>query len=393
MIRSTTAHKGLDGGTVVLMAFAAGLFVASIYYHQPMLGIFTREFRTGADGVSAIAFSTQLGYALGLVLVASLGDMFERRRLIFITTMALAGSLFAAAAATNIVFMVAASFLIGILATVAQQVVPMAAHLAEDGERGRVIGTVMAGLLSGILLARIVSGVVAEYVGWRYMFAIAGAVVVITGFVLRFRLPVCMPLTKTSYLKTLGSLASLIIKYKPLRKASIIQALLFATFVAFWANLALYLEEAPFHKGSSVAGLLGILGLAGVLAAPIAGRINDRKKADSRLSLVIVGCIMVLFSFVLFGFFKGSWSALIAGIIIMDCGIQMSMISNQSMVYGLDAEARSRVNTVYVTTMFFGGSFGALFSAHAFALFGWNGVCLMGLVCSLLAILVYLFYK
>jgi predicted MFS family arabinose efflux permease len=377
----------LDGGTIGLMAFAAGLFVASIYYNQPMLGILAREFGTNAGGVSAVAVATQVGYAAGLLFCSSLGDLFERRRLITITTVALSLSLGFAALAPGLGALVAASLCIGLFATVAQQVVPMAAHLASAHERGRVVGSVMAGLLSGILLARTVSGVVSEYASWREMFGIASLSTTAMGVLLAVRLPRVEPTSTISYSQNLLSLLRLTREHSLLRRSGLVQALLFGSFVAFWANLALFLEKPPLRAGSSLAGLLGLLGAAGVLAAPLAGRFADKRGGGGK-EVIIFGAATVLGSFLIFGLFQSSWIAIIAGILLMDVGVQAAMISNQSRVYALDATAPSRLNTVYMTTMFVGGALGAVAGSQAFARFGWGGVCVMGLFCAASALAV-----
>jgi predicted MFS family arabinose efflux permease len=380
----------LDRGTIGLMALAAGLFVASIYYNQPMLGILAREFRTDASGVSSVAVATQVGYAAGLLFCSSLGDLFERRRLIAITTVALSISLGFAALAPGLGSLVVASLCIGLFATVAQQVVPMAAHLASRHERGKVVGSVMAGLLSGILLARTVSGFVSEYASWREMFGIASLATLAMGAVLALRLPRVEPTSTISYPQTLLSLVELTRRHGLLRRSGLVQALIFGSFVAFWANLALFLEQPPLRAGSTLAGLLGLLGVAGVLAAPLAGRFAD-KRGGGQKQVILFGTSTVLLSFLIFGLFQSSWVAIVAGILLMDIGVQAAMISNQSRVYALDASAPSRLNTVYMTTMFVGGAVGAVVGSQAFARFGWTGVCVMGVVCAACALAVELF--
>lgn len=380
--QQSVTDQGLSQGVVLLMAVAAGLYVASIYYCQPMLGILARDFHTGPEGVAQVAVLTQMGYALGLLFLASLGDCMERRRLIVITSTALALALAGAALAPSLGVLTAASLAIGVLGSVAQQVVPMAAHLAPDHRRGQVIGTVMAGVLSGILLARTVSGVVSEYAGWREMFALSAVACLLMGGVLALRLPRTAPRQALSYPQVLASLGRLLRTHGRLRSAGVIQGLLFAAFVAFWSNLALYMERPPFLQGSAMAGLLGILGAAGVLAAPLAGRLAD-KSNDGGRRVVASGTLAVTLAFGLMGLAQGSWPALLAGIVLMDVGLQMSMISNQSRVYALDAEARSRLNTVYMTIMFLAGAAGAEVGALAFASHGWSGVCVMGGVCGL----------
>ncbi len=373
---------GLGSGTVLLMAGASGLFVASIYYNQPMLGILARDFHTGADGVGPVAVATQVGYALGLLFLSSLGDCFERRRLIVLTTVGLALALGWAALAPGLGSLIAASCLVGMLATVAQQVVPMAAHLAPEHMRGRVVGVVMAGLLTGILLARTISGLVSQYASWREMFGGAAVAVLAMGAVLAVRLPRSEPATRIAYPAVLISLGRLFLAHRTLRRAGLVQGLLFGAFVAFWATLALFLEQPPFSQGSAVAGLLGLFGVVGVLAAPLAGRVAD-KGARGRERVIVLGSGLVAASFLLFWLFRASWAVLCGGIVLLDIGLQAAMVSNQSRVFGLDASARSRLNTVYMTMMFAAGALGSAVGAKAFSLFGWTGVCGLGVVCGL----------
>ncbi len=380
----TNQETGPSRMVVGLLAAAAGLYVASIYYSQPLLGMLAREFGVGPGRVAQVAVYTQVGYALGLLFLASLGDCVERRRLIVITSTALALALAGAALATGFAMLEAASLCIGALGSVAQQVVPMAAHLAPDSRRGRIVGTVMAGLLAGILLARTISGVVSEYFGWRVMFGAAALVTLAMGLLLRLRLPLARPTAGLTYRRTLASMFGLLRRHATLRRASLVQGLLFSSFLAFWSQLSLYLERPPFLKGSAVAGLLGVLGLAGVLTAPLAGRIADRDHRG-RAWLIVAGAGGLTAAFTLLGALQGSWTALLAGIVLMDIGLQSAMIANQSRVYGLDAAARSRLNTVFVTIMFCMGSVGTAGGAWAFAAFGWEGVCVMGALCGLTA--------
>lgn len=371
-------------GIVALMAAAAGLSVASIYYNQPMLGILAASFHVDAAAISWIAVLTQVGYALGLLLLAPLGDRFERRGLIVLTFLGLSLALAVAAVSPGLGLLLAASLGVGVLATVAQQVVPMAAHLAGERRRGSVVGTVMAGLLSGILLSRTISGLVAEYGSWRLMFACASGATLLMSAVLFARLPRVAPVTTISYPRMLASLAGLLARHSTLRRAGLVQALLFGGFVAFWADLALYLEQPPFSRGSAVAGLLGLVGLAGVVAAPLAGRLADGGRKGR---LVAAGAASLTASFVLLGLFPGSWIALIVGIFLMDVGIQSALVANQARIYALDGAARSRLNTVFMTLMFLGGALGSALGAQAFARVGWLGVCLLGGGCGALALL------
>ncbi|MDR3641239.1 MAG: MFS transporter [Humidesulfovibrio sp.] len=380
--------RQLGRGTVVLMAVAAGLCVASIYYNQPMLGILARSFQASPGEVSLIPVSTQIGYAAGLLLLSPLGDRYERRMLIVWTTFALALALAAASLAPSVGLLVASSLAIGALATVAQQVVPMAAQLAPDSEKGRVVGLVMAGLLAGILLSRTISGLVAQFGSWRQMFALASVCTALLAGVLAFKLPKVQPVTRLSYPQILWSLVGLVRKHGLLNRSGVVQGLLFAGFVSFWANLAFFLERPPFFMGSSVAGALGVVGIVGVFAAPLAGRLADK---GGQRRIILAGALAVAVSFAVFWLGRASLLAIIAGIVLMDAGLQAAMVSNQARVYALDASARSRLNTVYMTAMFTGGAIGTALGAHAFTLFGWTGVCALGACCALLGLAVEFF--
>ena len=384
----TAADRPLGRGVIGLMAAAAGLFVASIYYNQPLLGLLAEEFHAGESGVLAIPVMTQAGYALGLLFLAPLGDLFERRALICWTTAALGLALALAALALSAGMLAAASLAIGLLATVAQQVVPMAAHLAPENARGRVVGQVMAGLLSGILLARVASGVLAQYWSWRAVFGLAGAATLAMGVVLAFRLPRSAPAVRVGYPRLMLSLAQLTARHGLLRLSGCIQGLLFAAFVAFWTNMALFMAKPPLSLGSSALGLLSLVGVAGVLTAPLAGRMADRRGAHGgHTRLIAYGAAAAAASFGLFWWGRHSLPVLVAAIMLMDVGMQCAMISNQARVYALDASARSRLNTVYMTLMFVCGALGAVAGAHAYVTRGWAGVCVMGAGCGLSALL------
>ncbi|MCR6629972.1 MAG: MFS transporter [Magnetospirillum sp.] len=370
----------LPPSLLLLLAAAAGIMVANIYYNQPILGLLAREF--GADGaeIASVPVLTQVGYALGLLLLAPLGDRVERKRLILITTAALTVALVATMAAPGLASMAAAGLLVGLLATVTQQVVPLAAQLAPEDRRGRAVGVVMMGLLLGILLARTLSGFVAGLAGWRASFAVATALTALMGLLLAWRLPRVAPTTKASYPRLMRSLVEMFLAHAVLRRAALIQGLLFGAFSAFWSVLALKLEAPPLHLGSSVAGLFGLIGAAGALAAPLAGRLADRR---GPAFLVIAGAALVGVAFIPMGLGGNSLTALVVGVLVMDLGAQASMVSNQTRVYALDAAARSRLNTVYMTLMFAAGAAGSALGAHAWALWGWPGVCTLGTVMGL----------
>lgn len=372
----------LPPSLLFLLAAAAGIMVANIYYNQPMLGLLARDFAVGGAEIATIPVLTQVGYALGLLFLSPLGDIIERKRLILITAAALTAALVATTLAPGLAVMAAASLLVGLLATVTQQVVPLAAQLAPEARRGRSVGTVMMGLLLGILLARTVSGLVAGLAGWRASFALATMVTLAMTVLLAWRLPRVQPSVRLSYPRLLRSLLDLFLAHRVLRRGALVQALLFGAFSAFWSVLALKLEAPPLQLGSSVAGLFGVIGAAGALMAPMAGRLADRQGPGF---LVVLGALAVGLAFVPMLLWQNSVAALVVGVLVMDVGAQASMVSNQTRIYALDAAARSRLNTVYMTVMFAGGAAGSALGARAWAEWGWTGICVLGVSMGLAA--------
>lgn len=366
------------------MAAAAGVAVANIYYNQPMLGIMERDLPGSAT--SFVPTATQLGYAVGLFLLVPLGDLIERKRLIVLQFGGLAVALALAAVAPGATMVILASLLVGVLSTVAQQIVPLAAHLATPERRGATVGTVMAGLLCGILLSRTLAGFVATHAGWRQMFWLGVPLAIGAGALMAGMLPRSAPDTTHSYGSLLRSLGGLWSEFAALRKAAVTQALLFAGFSVFWTILALRLQEPRFALGADVAGLFGIVGAVGVLAAPIAGRVADRRGPHL---VIILGAVLTLAAWVVFGVF-GTIAGLIVGVLLLDFGVQSALVSNQHVVYALRPEARSRLNTIFMGAMFLGGAGGSAGATFAWNAGGWTLVVLLGGVFSIVGVLIQL---
>ncbi len=355
------------------MAAASGIAVANIYYNQPMLGIMERDF-PGQPITGFIPTATQLGYAFGLFFVLPLGDIVHRRKLIISQFLILAVALVLAALAPTAWSLIAASLVVGASATVAQQIVPYAASLAEPEKRGATIGTVMAGVLSGILFSRTLSGFVGEHFGWRDMFWLGVPMALAASALMYAVLPDHAPVSRMAYRHALRSLAHLWKGHPALRSAALMQAALFGSFTVFWTVLALYLATPKFGLGADVAGLFGVVGAVGVFAAPLAGKVADRK---GPYFVVWLGTILTIAAWVMFGFWS-SLVALVIGVIILDFGIQSALVSNQHIVYALDPGARSRLNTIFMTAMFLGGAAGAALASAAWTYEGWVGVTALG---------------
>ncbi|AYN04909.1 MFS transporter [Flavobacterium sp. 140616W15] len=381
----------LSKTSVMFMAVCTGLIVANLYYCQPLIVLIANEFKIPEADAGTITYLTQAGYAIGLFFMVPLGDKIERKKQILITTLATVVALVIAATAQSFLVLEIASLLIGITSIVPQLILPLAASLSEPSQRGKVVGTIMSGLLVGILLSRTLSGIIGDLWGWRSMFWIAAGICLLMFFVMQRQFPYNKPVFHGSYGQLLQSLFTLIKTQPLLREATIINAFCFAQFGAFWTTMVLLLSDAPFHFSSSTIGLFGIVGASGALAAPLVGRLGD--KGNSRIA-VGYGCLLMLISFIIFYFSGSSIVGIIIGIVCIDIGIQGVHISNQTRVYSLLPEARNRLNTVFMSFSFLGTAAGSAYGLFLWKLGGWHAVAIGCAVLALLALTVYgLTYK
>lgn len=372
---ASSGHPGMPRGLVVVFAVACGLAVANLYYAQPVLYDITRSFGTNEAEAGLVVTLSQIGYALGLALLVPLGDILTRRRFLPAVLSATAVGLVVSAAAPSIGVLVAVALVVGVGSTVAQMLVPMAASLADDARRGRVVGQVMSGLLLGILLARTVSGFVAGVTSWRVVYVLAAGVTVLMALVLRRVLPAESERPSIRYGALLRSTVALFRAEPLLRRRILFGALGMAAFSAFWTTMAFVLSGAPYHYGTASIGLFGLVGAAGALCANFAGRWADR--GLTRTTTVVFAVLMAA-SFLPLWLGGHDLAMMIVGVLVLDVGVQGLQVTNQSMIYRLAPEARSRINSAYMVCYFTGGAIGSASASWLYGSHRWAGVCLLG---------------
>lgn len=376
----------LSKTNVLFMAVCTGLIVANLYYCQPLIVLIANEFKIPEANAGTIAYLTQAGYAIGLFFMVPLGDKIERKKQILATTFASVIALIIAATAKNFLILQIASLLIGITSIVPQLILPLAASLTNPEQRGKVIGTIMSGLLVGILLSRTLSGFIGQVLGWRSMFWIAAGICLSIFFAIQKNFPINKPQFSGNYGQLIQSLFTLIKTQPVLREATLINVFCFAQFGAFWTTMVLLLSGTPFNFNSATIGLFGIVGASGALAAPLVGKMGDKK--NPRIA-VGYGCLLMLISFITFYFSIESVIGIVIGIIFIDIGIQGVHISNQTRVYSLLPEARNRLNTVFMSFSFLGTAAGSAYGLFLWKIGGWHAVAIGCAILALSSLLVY----
>jgi predicted MFS family arabinose efflux permease len=376
MNREAQTRPALTRPLVLLMAIASGATVANLYYAQPLLEELSRYFHVSQSGMGVSAMLIQAGYALGLLFIVPLGDIRERRSLIMTMLVCSIGALLLISFAPNMPVFLLSSLLLGVTSIVPQLLVPFAAHLAHPRERGKAIGNVMSGLLIGILLSRTLSGMVGSVLGWQAVYRLAAAMILALVVSFALLLPRSHASSAMGYGSLMKSLGGLFRSERVLRESSLVGALMFGSFSAFWTTLSFFLKSPVYNLGAQVAGLFGLVGVAGALTASVTGRVTDRISPRFTLGLAIV---LSALSYLCFWKFGHEMAGLVAGVIVLDIGAQSAHISNQARIYALDAAARNRINAVYMVTSFAGGAVGSVLASVVWGFFGWHGVCGVGL--------------
>lgn len=357
------------------MSLATGTVVANNYYAQPLEATLSRAFAAPPAAVGLVITVIQIGYALGLATLVPLGDLLERRKLLVsmlaVTTLSLA----VIAAAPDLAVLASAAAVMGVTTVAAQVLVPFAAHLAPEGRSGQIISTVMSGLLIGILASRTLAGVVAEFAGWRAVFAIGAVLTALITAALWRQLPTLEPIAQMRYATLLGSVLTLIREEPVLRRRMAYGALTYSSFGAFWATVGFLLARPPFNWSEGEIGAFALLGVAGAVSARFAGRLADRGLAPQITGFLLIATAG---SYVFLALGAQSAWLLGLGVLLFDLGVQGAHICNQSLVFALRPEARSRLNTAYMTAYFIAGAAGSGAATALYATAGWYGVCALG---------------
>ncbi|MBO9202837.1 MULTISPECIES: MFS transporter [Niastella] len=360
--------SNLHPAIIPLMAVSAGIIIANIYYNQPILKDIAVSINVSEAAIGKISMLTQLGFGVGMFFLLPLGDKLNRKNLILFLMVMLGVLLVGLTFASSLALVYLLSFLIGLCSTPAQIILPMAATL--DGvNRGKTVGRVFAGILVGILGARVVSGFISSWLGWRYVYGMSATLVFGAVVLLKRFLPDVAPKFKGNYFHLLKSTLLLIKEYRLLRQAALLGAFTFGVFCSFWTTLTFHLSAAPLSYSASTIGSFGLIAIGGALVAPYFGKQAD--KGGAYKSLFITGSLTIG-SVVLIKLFPLSMPVLVVSIFFLDIGVQATQITNFARIYSLHEHAHSRLNTIYMTTYFIGGAIGTYFGLLSWRIGGWN---------------------
>ena len=354
-----------------LLACAVAATAANLYYTQPILPLIGESLGVKESALGTIPALAQIGYAIAIIFISPLGDVLARRKIIGVLSVLLIIGASAASVSSHIMMLGVACVLIGLSANITQQIIPLVGSMMRGDKKGPAIATVMTGLTVGILLSRTISGTIATHFGWRAVFIMSALLAGLVGLMLYLILPNQKPNLSMSYTALLKSLLQLFKKYKTLRKATYTGMIWFAAFNALWATLALHVSEAPFYFNAQQAGMFGIVALAGVAGAKLAGRWVNKLGAAQSVSYAI---LIIISGFALSVFTQNMLWGLVASIVLIDFGVFSAQVANQVRVFSIDVQAQSRVNSIYMLGYYIGGAVGSSAGVKLYSQFGWNGV-------------------
>lgn len=390
-MHTTPKHApDISSGMVRLLAVAAGLIVANLYYAQTLVGPISAATGLSTEAAGLIVTLTQVGYAVGLLFIVPLGDLLENRRLIFVALLVAAVSLVAAAFSTSAWMFLVASLCIGLSSVAAQILVPFAAHLSREETRGQAVGKVVSGLLIGIMLARPAASLVADHAGWHTVFGAAACAILVLAFVLNSKLPARVPASSLSYGQLIRSLWKLLSTTPLLRRRAAYHAGLFGSFSLFWTVTPMMLEGPRFHLSQTGIAIFALVGMAGAIASPVAGRLAD---AGHTLPATAAALVLGIIGFAL-PLYQPDSRALAIGVlvvasIVLDMAVAANLVLGQRAIFTLGAEIRSRLNGIYFALFFAGGALGSAAGAWVYAHHGWTAALFTGMAFPAVALLVW----
>lgn len=374
---------------IIVMSVAAGVSVANIYFNQPILANIAKSFGTTEGAVGIISVMAQAGYGLGLFFITPLGDKTDRKKLVLFLMVMLAIVLVLMSFVESLFWIYIINLVIGLLAVAAQVILPMAASL-DTKNRGRTVGIIFTGILIGILAARVFSGAIAGWLGWRYVYSISAALVLVSAIVFGISLPSVKAGFTGNYLNLIRSTLLQVKRFDVLKRTAVLGALVFGAFCSFWTTLTFHLSGAPFHYNAGVIGLFGLLAIGGAVMAPVFGKLADKGRPE-RSQLYTT--VMIIISVLLIKIFPYNLVSFIVAVLLLDIGVQATQVTNVATIYTLDAAAHSRINTVYMTSYFIGGSLGTFAGVQSWRWGGWQLVTsqllLWSIGASVVAIVAY----
>ena len=382
--------EGVPASLLFIMACMAAVSVANIYYCQPLLSLMGNDLGIDEWRASLIAMITQVGYACGLFFIIPSGDKFDRKKIVSYSFSILTIALLCIALSNNFHAVMAASFTVGACSVMPQIFIPIAAQYSRPEKKGANVGLIVSGLLTGILASRVISGLVGEWLGWRSMYVIAAIVMSLCTLIVWRIMPYTENNYTGSYKRLMHSLFALIREYKLLRICALRAAFAFGSFPALWASLTFKMEQAPFYAGSDVVGLLGLCGVAGAMSASVVGRLVSRIGVRN---FNLLGAALMLSAWIIAYLWGNTYTAIIITILILDIGMQCIQLSNQTVVFSLNTKASNRINTIFMTNYFIGGSLGTFLSGSAWSMAGWSGVTIVGIGLAFCSLCITLFSK
>lgn len=384
MRRTLHPHEGIPTSLMWMMAVMAGVSVANLYYCQPLLNMIRHDIQLSEFQVNLMPVCTQVGYALGLLTIIPMGDLYNRRKTMMGCALILTTSLLCISTASNIYLLLVASFVTGFFSVIPQMFMPFALLYSRPEEKERKVGMILSGLLTGILGSRVASGYIGHLLGWRSVYIVAAVVLVAMAGLVYSNFPDVKPTYKGRYIQLLKSIRTLAVKYPCSLLYSVRSGFAFGSFLGLWGCLAFRMKEAPFFVGSDVVGLLGICGIAGALTASNVGKYIPRFGIERINAL---GLMLQLLAWGILGLFHNSYAGIILSIVIIDIGMQCIQLCNQSATMKLCPEASSRMNTIYMVTYFIGGSLGTFFAGTFWSLYGWMGTVASGILMLVFSVL------